>query len=58
MQISLFVLGMAVWFLLADWIAQNGYSSLAAGILFIGAGISFMRYLIINRRSQIKRGNK
>jgi cytosine/uracil/thiamine/allantoin permease len=58
MQIPLFVLGMAVCFIAADWIAQNGLSALFAGILFIGAGISFMRYLVINRRSQIKRGNK
>ena len=56
MQIPLFVLGMAVWFLAADWIAQNGYSQLAAGILFIGAGISFIRYVIRERKSQIKRG--
>jgi hypothetical protein len=58
MQIPLFVFGMAGCFLVADWMAQNGYSQLIAGILFIGAGISFMRYLITNRRSQIKRGNK
>jgi len=56
MQIPLFVLGMAAWFIAADWIAQNGYSALAAGILFIVAGISFMRYLFTNRKSQIKRG--
>jgi hypothetical protein len=56
MQIPLFVLGMAVCFLGADWMAQNGYSHLGAGILFIGAGISFIRYVIRERKSQIKRG--
>ena len=56
MQIPLFVLGMAVCFIAADWVAQNGWSQLAAGILFIVAGISFMRYVIRNRKSQIKRG--
>lgn len=56
MQIPLFVLGMAVCFIAADWMAQNGYSQLVAGILFISAGISFMRYVIRNRKSQIKRG--
>ena len=56
MQIPLFVFGMAGCFLIADWVAQNGYSSLFAGILFIVAGISFMRYVIRNRKSQIKRG--
>lgn len=56
MQIPLFVFGMAGCFLVADWMAQNGLSQLAAGILFICAGISFMRYLFTNRKSQIKRG--
>jgi hypothetical protein len=56
MQIPLFVLGMGVCFLGADWMAQNGYSQLGAGILFIGAGISFIRYVIRERKSQIKRG--